>query len=138
MLRGKCKPEKKVYARRMRKNPTEGERVLWTGLRRRQLGYRFTRQNVIRGYIVDFYCPRWRLVVEVDGPYHEGQSKYDARRDAALAKIGILTIRFTNDDVLKVRGVAESVEKIKKVIDERRLCGVVGFDTILFGKRPSA
>jgi very-short-patch-repair endonuclease len=86
--------DKLALARSMRKRPTPSERRLWEGLRERRLGFRFRRQHVIGGYIVDFYCPDALLAIEVDGGIHEARATYDRARDAALAALGIAVLRF--------------------------------------------
>jgi len=65
-------------------------------------GVRFHRQASLIGYIVDFYCPKAKLVIEVDGPYHleYAQRQIDGRHDRALERRGLLTLRFTNSQVL--------------------------------------
>lgn len=69
----------------MRKNPTLSELRLWEWLRRRQAGgFKFRRQHVIAGYIVDFYCPELRLVIEVDGPIHADHVLEDDARSSPL------------------------------------------------------
>jgi very-short-patch-repair endonuclease len=85
----------------MRKDMTTAERVLWERLRGGQvLGFRFRRQQVITGFIVDFYCHAARLVIEVDGAGHIKQMEYDTERDAALVALGLRIERFQNDAVL--------------------------------------
>jgi very-short-patch-repair endonuclease len=88
-------------AREMRQYPTEAEVVLWEALRRKQIdGFRFRRQHVIHTFIVDFYCPEVKLVVEVDGEIHLSQTEYDAYREDVLAQMGYTVLRFTNEQVL--------------------------------------
>jgi very-short-patch-repair endonuclease len=87
------------FARGMRKQPTEAERVLWRHLRGEQLGDRFRRQHCAGAYVVDFACVAQRLVVEVDGGQHNG-SAHDAVRDAWLASKGWRVLRFWNNEVL--------------------------------------
>lgn len=99
-LRNKCPQDKKNKAKRMRQNMTNAEIRLWRRIRCDALGVRARRQVVMRGYIVDFYIPRWKLIIEVDGKYHENQVEYDRKRDSDLARIGFKTLRFTNDRVL--------------------------------------
>jgi very-short-patch-repair endonuclease len=94
------KHAKAERARELRKTPTAAESQLWSHVRGSRLGYRFRREQIIDGFIVDFYCHAARLVVEVDGEIHEGQVADDAARDRALALRGLLTIRFSNDAVL--------------------------------------
>ncbi len=91
---------KKEEAKRMRKEMTQTERILWERLRREALGVKFRRQAVILGYIVDFWCPELRLVVEVDGSSHEGQYLWDLERDRRLAALGIRTVRVKAEKIL--------------------------------------
>src|SRR3712207_6042446 len=92
--------EKKAKARELRAEMTEAKRVLWQEIRREQLpGLRFRRQQIIHGYIVDFYCHLAGLVVEVDGSIHGTQAEYDAERDEILTASGFRILRFTNDQV---------------------------------------
>ncbi len=97
-------PTLKPLARRLRQNMTEAERRLWSRLRGKQLHARqFYRQTIIGRYIVDFYCPAAKLVVEVDGGQHvEAEHlRHDARRDAFLEAQGLRVLRFNNREVLK-------------------------------------
>ena len=87
-------------ARELRHSMTEEERLLWKQLReRRLLGLRFRRQQIIDGFIVDFYCPSVGLVVEVDGPVHDERADYDRERDQVIAARGLTIIRVRNDEV---------------------------------------
>ncbi len=103
----------KPLAREMRKDPTPAEDMLWQALRGKQVrGYRFRRQHPIDRFIVDFFCPEIRLVVEVDGPIHEQQAEYDALRQAFIESLGIHVLRFTNDLVLQdMQGVLAQIEE---------------------------
>jgi very-short-patch-repair endonuclease len=93
-------PEKRAFAKHLRQNMTPAETILWQALRRNQLGgYHFRRQQVLLGFIADFYCHRSRLVVEVDGPIHQQQREYDQERDRILADAGLTTLRITNQQV---------------------------------------
>ncbi len=87
----------------LRNNLTDVEKVLWQKLRRKQLGYMFRRQFSIGNYVVDFYCPERRLVVELDGGQHndEKQIEYDRLRSRAFKELDIRVIRFWNNNVLK-------------------------------------
>jgi very-short-patch-repair endonuclease len=99
-FRKRCTPEKRVYAKNLRHHPTEAEAVLWSHLRKRQLGFIFHRQTVILGWIVDFYCPKAKLAVEVDGPYHDNSRKeYDYYRDLKMWEHGIVTLRIDSRSV---------------------------------------
>ncbi len=82
---------------------TDAEIALWAKVRRRQLhGLQFHRQKPIGNYIVDFYCPAAKLVIEIDGGQHyrpEGELS-DANRDAYLESLGLFVLRFSNLEVL--------------------------------------
>ena len=94
---------KVALAREMRREMTFCEAKLWERLRRGNLGVSFRRQQVIAGFIADFYCHQASLVVEVDGPIHEAE--YDAERDRVFADHHIVTLRFTNRQVEEQIGV---------------------------------
>ena len=89
-------------AKSMRKNHTEAEDALWQQLRNNQLGVKFRRQHPIDAYITDFISLHDRLIVEVDGGYHENeeQKRYDENRTKVLKEIGFKTIRFSNEEVI--------------------------------------
>lgn len=94
-------PKKLVLAKGMRQKMTEAEACLWRRLRGSQLGgLHFRRQQVIDGFIPDFYCHTARLAVEADSRSHELQADYDAERDRIIAARGILVLRFSNDRIL--------------------------------------
>jgi len=65
------------------------------------LAVHFRRQQVIAGFIVDFYCHKTALVIEVDGDIHDLQPEEDARREKALNELGLQIVRFKNEDVIK-------------------------------------
>ena len=89
------------FARHLRSNQTDAERLLWRHLRNRELqGFRFRRQVPLGPYIVDFVCFEQRLVVELDGGQHAEQHSYDAARDDWLRSQGFRIIRFWNNQVL--------------------------------------
>jgi len=99
-----AKPELFRYAQEMRKNPTEGEKALWSILRKfRYQGFIFRRQHPVDIFIADFYCHKLKLIVEVDGDLHDSEQamEHDDGRSAELEKNGIKVIRFSNDQVLK-------------------------------------
>jgi len=94
----------KEPARNLRKEMTDSEQVLWSRLRRKQiLGIQFYRQKPIGPYIVDFYAPAAKLVIEADGSQHMEieHREYDTVRDAFLKENGLLVLRFDNLQVLK-------------------------------------
>jgi very-short-patch-repair endonuclease len=83
--------------RRLRRTMTRAERILWQALRRNQVaGSHFRRQQLIDGYIADFYCHRAGLVIEVDGASHLGREDYDKARDEAFAARGLRVLRISN------------------------------------------
>src|SRR5579859_6270896 len=86
-------------ARRLRREATATENILWERLRRNQLGIKFRRQVPIGPFVVDFMCPEARLIVEVDGPIHEAQKEADQDRQALIETIGLHFVRFTTDEV---------------------------------------
>ena len=87
-------------ARELRANATWAEALLWGKLRQKRLeGVRFRRQHPIGRFIVDFYAPSLKLVVEIDGPVHQQQQAYDQRRQAALEAQGVRFLRFGADEV---------------------------------------
>ena len=87
-------------AKKLRREMTPAEKMLWKELRTNKLnGLHFRRQQIIHGYFADFYCHRHELIVEVDGSIHEFQQEYDADREAYLKALGFRIIRFTNDEV---------------------------------------
>ena len=104
----------KQRSRELRENMTDAERRLWAKIRLKQLrGCQFYRQKPIGDYIVDFFCPRAKLVVEVDGSQHVSDeiSEYDRIRDEYMSSLGLRVLRFTNTDVLKdVGGVIGRIE----------------------------
>lgn len=116
------KKELKRNSRELRKNPTESELILWRKvLCRDQLcGYRFLRQKPIGNYIVDFYCSKLRLAIEVDGHTHDVDSKYDKRRTEQLNNLGVEVVRYTNPDVKwNLDGVYEDL--MRKVKSQEKL-----------------
>ena len=88
-------------ARRLRRNPTDAEKKLWSLLRRKQLsGYRFRRQVPIGPYVVDFACLAAHLVIEVDGGQHALSVERDKERTTWLEARGYKVVRFWNNEVL--------------------------------------
>jgi len=95
---------KRVFARQLRSNPTDAERKLWRMLRLKQMGgFRFRRQQPVGPYVVDFFCPAAKLVVELDGDQHGADEKmaYDAARTQWLENHGYKVLRFANSEVFK-------------------------------------
>ena len=78
-----------------------GEEALWERVRDRRLGgWKFRRQHVIAGYIVDFYCAELRLAIEVDGSIHDGRGADDAQRDRVLATLDLEVLRIADKEVV--------------------------------------
>jgi very-short-patch-repair endonuclease len=105
--------ELKNFSRQLRKNMTEAEKLLWSKLRCRQLkGLQVYRQRIIGNYIVDFYCPKANLIVELDGGQHysaEGIQK-DTIRDEYLKSQGYTVLRFSDREVFaNLEGVIEKI-----------------------------
>jgi len=87
-------------ARDFRKNPTPSEALLWKALRGKKLnGIKFRRQQPIGPFIVDFYAPILRLVIEIDGPVHQQQHEADQTRQMILESLDIKVLRFSADKV---------------------------------------
>ena len=107
-------PELVEQAREMRKNPTEAEKKLWYGFLR-SFRHRVLRQRPIDNYIVDFYCAKLKLVIEVDGDSHfrEDAYRFDEKRTKILEGYGLRVLRFTNIEVLKnFEAVCEAIGRI--------------------------
>lgn len=93
----------KELAKSLRGKLTEAERRLWTRIRLKHLDFVFYRQKPIGDYIVDFYCPKAKLVVEVDGGWHftENTASNDKVREEYMRSLGLTVLRFSNSEVLK-------------------------------------
>lgn len=110
---------KREAAERMIQNPTPAEARMWELLKDRQAGAEYIRQVIIMGWIADFYCPEAKLVIEVDGAYHDDRKPQDALRDKTMMRgAGIFTLRFTNDEVLT------SSAKVFDAVHEKTVIGL--------------
>ncbi|PVW17138.1 endonuclease domain-containing protein [Marixanthomonas spongiae] len=92
----------KNFRKELRNNATLSEKRLWKALQKSQLeGRKFRRQHSIGDYIVDFYCPSERLIIEVDGSVHDNtvNQDHDFKRTQYLESLNNTVIRFTNDDI---------------------------------------
>jgi very-short-patch-repair endonuclease len=105
-------------AKELRSNMTVAEKKLWFEYLR-GCEYQFVRQKVIGNYILDFYCQKLKLGIEIDGETHLGSKnkEYDENRTIELEKLGIKILRFWNDDVLYGLGEVEKI--IENEIKER-------------------
>ena len=89
-------------AQNLRSHLTEAEKILWEHLKNHKSGFRFRRQHPMWNYVVDFYCHRLKLVIEVDGMIHlkaENQIR-DLEKDDGLKNLGLQVLRYTNDEIL--------------------------------------
>ena len=126
---GKEKPlpinrELKAFAVKMRKNQTDEENKVWYQILKGRVP-KFHRQRIIGNYIVDFHCPKLKLIIEIDGYQHfyEENREYDNKRTEYLEKLGYRVLRFENTEVNKdieeVRYIINNVceEKMKEIYD---------------------
>src|SRR6056297_2406540 len=106
-------PKATSHARELRVRQTEAESLLWYVLRSRRLGgLKFRRQYPIEPFITDFACVEKRLVVEIDGGYHEHIDEKDQTRQQQIEHAGWTVLRFRNEDVLgDVEAVAVAIAK---------------------------
>jgi very-short-patch-repair endonuclease len=99
-IRGTTK-EIEAATRRLRQELTPGESVLWEVLRSRQFeGLKFRSQHPVGRFIMDFYCPSLKLVIEIDGNVHDDRKVYDRARTEQLQTFGYYVLRFSNDRIL--------------------------------------
>jgi very-short-patch-repair endonuclease len=98
-------------ARRLRRNQTDAERVLWFRLRDRRLGgWKFRRQFPIDRFVVDFFCADAHLIIELDGGQHAVRAEADVQRTKILEAMGYLVLRYWNNDVMRnIDGVLEDI-----------------------------
>ena len=106
----------KERRKELRKNQTKTEEILWFELRHEKLGFKFKRQHSIGGYILDFYCPQKKLIVELDGEVHNTKEakEYDEVRDKYFKELGYTTIRFLNREV--ENDIEKVLDKIKNYL----------------------
>ena len=110
----------KDFAKANKKNPTPAEEALWNEVRNKNIdGYKFRRQHPISGFIPDFVCLDAKLIVEVDGDYHnhEQQQQYDSARTAWLDEHDYKMLRFSNEEVMTDVNIV--VQKIKATLSEK-------------------
>ena len=106
-------PTKKDLSRQFRKKMTKEEKLMWELLRdHRMCGLHFRRQQIIRGFIADFYCHTINLVIEIDGEIHQKQQEYDQDRTKIFDQLGLRILRFTNSDLVNdIANVKRFIEK---------------------------
>ena len=109
-MQNQSTPKAQQNARALRREMTDSERKLWSGLRSEQLGVKFRRQHPLGNYIADFVCLDPKLIIELDGSQHQAQEGYDARRDAFLRAQGFDVLRFgSNDPFVNFEGVLQAI-----------------------------
>lgn len=117
-------PEQTSVRRKLRRNATVFEAMLWHHLRgRRLLGYKFRRQHSIGRYVLDFYCPELRLGIEVDGGQHSDPIivEKDVMRSEWLKHFRVTVIRFNNADVMNnCSGVIERITETITLLETKR------------------
>jgi very-short-patch-repair endonuclease len=91
----------RTLSRNNRKNPTESEKIFWKLLSYQKLNYKFVRQRPIGRCILDFYCSKLLLDIEIDGDSHDCKKFQDEARDLYLIQRGIKTVRYKNEQILK-------------------------------------
>ncbi|HSX25270.1 MAG TPA: endonuclease domain-containing protein [Candidatus Andersenbacteria bacterium] len=104
----------------LRNNMPQPELVLWKNIRGKQLGdYKFRRQFSVGNYILDFYCPKKKLSIEIDGDSHFSKQAInnDKIRQVTIEEFGILIIRFTNEEV--ITNIDTVVERIHYYLQQR-------------------
>jgi very-short-patch-repair endonuclease len=110
--------ELRQLSRDNRNNPTEAESKLWYSfLSKRPSGFKFLRQKPINRFILDFYCAKLLLDVEIDGDSHDNRKNYDDGRDLILYSIGIKTLRYKNDSILN--NLNSTIEDLNIKINNR-------------------
>jgi len=103
--------ELRNLSRKNRNNPTEAEEIIWNELlRKKKTGFTFLRQKPINRFILDFYCSKLNLAIEIDGSSHDKKKGYDEARNLFLKQVGIKTIRFTNEEILN------KIDEVKKML----------------------
>ena len=116
-MHGEAKSDKFAFAQHLRKNTTPEEAKLWGYLKQRPQGYKFRRQHPFNDYVLDFYCHRAKLSIEIDGGIHKIQEQYDKDRTVVISEYGISEIRFTNTEIHQnFKKVKESIISILNAI----------------------
>jgi very-short-patch-repair endonuclease len=114
----KVERRKLIIAKEVRRVMTRAEKILWSCLRDNRLaGFHFRRQQILRGFIADFYCDSAGVVVEVDGGIHRWQTEADQFRDGVLKSLGLRVLRIQN------REIEEDLETVLKRIESYCLEG---------------
>lgn len=109
----------KGFAVQMRRNPTEGESIMWNLISNNSFGVHFRRQHIIEDYIADFICLKLKIIIEIDGGYHFSRNQIvkDAERTFWLKQNGYEVIRFSNNEV--IGNTDEVISKLNQSIQQR-------------------
>jgi very-short-patch-repair endonuclease len=112
------KQKMKKRRRELRKNMTYCEKLVWAYLRKKQMQVRFLRQYSVDNYVIDFYCTKLKLAVEIDGDVHDvpEQKIYDEKRQCYLENFGITFVRIKNEELLGNPNLA--FERIEQAVKE--------------------
>ncbi len=94
----------KPRRRKLRQDSTQSEQILWNEIRNKRLGHRFVRQYSVEGYVLDFYCPKARIGIEVEGKIHDRTKIYDTYRERYLREFNIKILKFKNEEVQENTG----------------------------------
>ena len=105
----------KSRARELRRQGILAETIFWKQVRAKKFGYNFYRQKPLGNYIVDFYCPALKLVVEIDGSSHQDRKQYDKIREEFLQSIGLRVIRFSDTEI------KDNIHSVIKTLKEKML-----------------
>jgi len=115
--------KKEIQKRRrlLRSNMTFSEKIVWMYLRKQQMKVRFLRQYSVDKYIIDFYCPKLKIAIEIDGDVHEQeeQKKHDIIRQEYLERLGIKFLRLKNDELFD--NPNKAFERIENKVKEELL-----------------
>lgn len=110
-------PAIRFKAKELRKRPTNAEERLWKYLRRGQInGFYFRRQHPYGIYILDFFCFKANLAIEVDGPIHLQKQDYDSERSRFIESTGVKVLRFNNEEIEKE--IDQVIKKIREVVSD--------------------
>jgi len=114
------KKELKIRRKILRHNMTVEENILWTKIRKKQIGgFRFLRQFSVNMYVIDFYCPALKLAIEIDGTSHDSldDKEYDAIRQSEIEQLKIEFMRFKNNEVLN--DLDSVIQRIRQKVKEK-------------------
>ena len=118
----------KELQQKNKKKSTQAETILWECLRTKKLGYKFRRQHIIDEFIVDFICLEKRLVIEVDGGYHDNpeQKEADKLRTDILNELRFRVIRFTNEEIIgNIDATQKKIDAILKSLPSGEVGGAI-------------